>query len=199
MIIALTTTSTVASVTAIKADAATALVVGQKYVVASSTNCWIRQGTSKTITCVAQASILDTDFMAITVDGATSTYEFDKAGNGVTTGRVQVNISADTTAITVAARLRTAILATQTQLEVTDNGDGTLTVVAPDRAMTITETVVNAGFTITAGLMSAAAAAGSTYLPANTLMYIDGAAGPQLGTLRDTLDGKASVTRVKGP
>lgn len=106
-----------------------------------------------TITCVAKASMADTDYMTIG-DGFTpaKVYEFDTAGDGVTGGRIQVNISSDTTAAQVAARLRTAILANQPGLNVVDNADGTLTVthgwIGSQGNQTMTENVANAGFTV---------------------------------------------------
>lgn len=107
-----------------------------------------------TITCVAKASMVDTDFMTIG-DGLTpaKVYEFDVAGNGVTGGRVQVNISTDTTAAQVAARLRTAILANQPALSVVDNADGTLSLqhnwLGSGGNVAMSENVANAGFLVT--------------------------------------------------
>ena len=114
-----------------------------------------------TITCATVANLADSDYMTIG-DGINPPvlYEFDVAGDGVTAGRVQVNVSADTTAAQVAARLRTAILANQPALSVTDNADGTLTVtsdIAGAHAnITITENVTHASFTV-AGLTGGAA------------------------------------------
>ncbi len=108
------------------------------------------------ITCATKANLVDTDYMTIG-DGinVAKVYEFDTAGNGVTTGRVQVNVSTDTTAAQVAARLRTAILANQPALSVTDNADGTLTVThnwpGTGGNVTMTENVTHASFTV-AGL-----------------------------------------------
>lgn len=195
-LVALTTTSDSSTVTATAAGLGGALFPNQLYLFTSSTNCWIRQGTGKLVTCVAKASMVDTDFITVVLPTDTKIYEFDFAGNGVTTGRVQVNISADTTAATVAARLRTALLANQATLEVTDNTDGTLTIVAPDTIMTITETVANAGFLVAAAVVTTTAADGSMYVPAGFGVAITGDRGIQLGVLRDTADGKASLTRV---
>jgi phage tail sheath gpL-like len=90
------------------------------------------------------------------VAGMTGGSDPDVAGNH----RVQVNVSADVTAANVAARLRTAILANQPSLSVTDNGDGTLTVAhrwpGAGGNVTITENVGDAGFLV-AGLTSGAA------------------------------------------
>jgi len=178
------------------------MIVGAWYLFTSSTNCWIRQGTAKKVTCVAQASFVDTDYITITVSRAsvvvsTVVYEFDKAGNGVTAGRVQVNISTDTTAATCAARLRTAILANQPSLEVVDNLDGSLMVVAPDQHMDIAETVANAGFLVAADVVTTTAADGSMFIPAAMQVLLSGDMGPQLGVLRSTVDGLASLTRAR--
>jgi hypothetical protein len=164
----------------------------------STTNCWIKQGTTKLVTCVAKASLAEGDYVTIAIDdGLSKVYEFDLAPNGVTSGRIVVDISADTTAIQVAARLRTAILANQATLTVTDNGNGTLTITAPDKIMTITESVANAGFTVANTIVPAAAAAGSMYVPANVYVHLDGKQGPQLGVIRATADGSASLTKTK--
>ncbi len=195
--------STFASVTATVAVLASALLDGSPYLLASSTNCWVRQGTAKLVTCTTQANMLDTDTLTITyttAGGVTSTkvYEFDKAGNGVTAGRVQVNISADTTAANVAARLKTAIEANQTDLRVVDPANGTLIIdIADSTSLTITEGVNNAAFTVAAGTMQATAAAGSMFVPAGVQVLLDGSQGAQVGILRDTADGKASCTFVR--
>jgi hypothetical protein len=72
--------------------------------------------------------------------------------DGVTHGRKQVNVSSDTTAADVAARLRTAILAVFGSLTVTDNADGTLTVahnwLGTGGNVAMTENVANAGFLV---------------------------------------------------
>lgn len=105
------------------------------------------------ITCVAKASLVDTDYITIG-DGVTPAklYEFDTAGDGVTAGRIQVDISTDTTAAQVAARLKTAIEANQPLFTVTDNADGTLTITHKIPGVvgnsTITENVANAGFLV---------------------------------------------------
>jgi hypothetical protein len=102
------------------------------------------------ITCTTKANYVDTDYMTLG-DGMMPAreFEFDTAGNGVTSGRVQVDISGATTAADVATILRTAIVNTFPALEITDNADGTLRVehrwpgVAGN--VTITESVANAG------------------------------------------------------
>jgi hypothetical protein len=96
----------------------------------------------------------------------------------------------------VAARLRTAILANQATLEVTDNTDGTLTVVGPDVIVTITESVANAGFLVAAAVVTTTAADGCMFVPAGVSVAISGDQGPQVGVLRDSVDGRASLTRV---
>lgn len=109
-----------------------------------------------TITCVAKASLVDGDYLTIG-DGISplKLYEFDLTPNGVTAGRIVVDVSTDTTAAQVAARLRTAILANQPSLSVTDNADGTLSIThnwpGSGGNVAMTENVANAGFTV-AGL-----------------------------------------------
>lgn len=195
-----TGSSQFATIGATAVEAATGMVLGQDYVLASTTNCFIRQGTALKITCTTQANMADTDFITITVKGTAVVYEFDKAGNGVTAGRVQVNISADTTAAQVAARLRTAILANQTTLRVIDPTDGTLQVDLSDsRSLTITENVANAAFTITAGVMQVSAAAGSMFVPSGLSVMLDPVLGAQVGILQETAAGKSTVTLSRMP
>lgn len=103
-----------------------------------------------TIQCIAKAAMADTDYMTISDGVTTKLYEFDTVGNGVTAGRVQVNISSDTSPADVAARLRTAILAAQPLLNVVNGGGGVLTVTREVRAtsdITMTENVAGGGFT----------------------------------------------------
>jgi Pectate lyase superfamily protein len=105
-----------------------------------------------TITCTTKANYVDTDFMTIG-DGinVAKVYEFDTAGDGVTAGRIQVNISASTTAADVATVLATAITANQPAITVSRN-TGVLTLThnfsGPGTNITITENVANAGHTV---------------------------------------------------
>lgn len=107
-----------------------------------------------TITCTTKANYVDGETHTIG-DGMSiaKVYEFDVAGDGVTGGRVQVNISTDTTAAQVAARLRTAILANQPSLAVVDNADGSLALThqwaGQGGNVTMSDTVTNVGHTHT--------------------------------------------------
>lgn len=180
-----------------EADFTTVLAVQKFYELVSNTACWYKQGGAMLITCVAKASLVDTDSMSIMIDGVAQRFEFDTAGNGVSVGSVQVNVSADTTAATVAARLRTAILATftSTDLTVTDNADGTLTVIMLGAQLAMTETVANAGFLVAASTaLAATAGAGSCYTPAGYIRYLDGKYGQTVSIIRDAADGKATLT-----
>jgi phage tail sheath gpL-like len=113
-------------------------------------------GTSATgtITCTTKANYVDTDYMTIG-DGiqALKLYEFDTAGDGVTGGRVQVDISGATTAADVAAILKTAIEANQPSIGVVDAGSGVLDlthkIAGTFANVTITENVANAAHTVT--------------------------------------------------
>lgn len=106
------------------------------------------------ITCVAQNLYAggDTDFMTIG-DGILPavSYGFSVTGNPIA-GKVEVNISAATTAASVAALLRAAILANQPSLAVVDLGTGVLTVTqnwfGPAGNVAMTENVANAGFLV---------------------------------------------------
>lgn len=105
------------------------------------------------ITCVAKASLIDTETLVIG-DGinAPVTFEFDVAGDGVTAGNIQVDVSGDTTAADVAATLAPLITANVPALTVTDNMDGTITLTSKLQGtvgnVTITETVADAGFLV---------------------------------------------------
>ena len=162
----------------------------------STTNCWIKQASpSGTINCIAQASMADTDYITIN-DGTTSVlYEFDTAGDGVTGGRVQVDISGATSAADVAAVLKTAIEANQSYITVTDAGSGVLTLASTSKNITITENVTDAGFTVSYGPI-ASAASGSMFVPANVVMPISGYAGSNISVIRDTADGKATLVKA---
>lgn len=194
----LTGSSKFSTVDATLRELANTLEDQKNYVIVSSTNAYVRQGTAKKITCATQANMADTDYITITHKGTAVTYEFDKAGDGVTAGRVQVNISTDTTAATVAARLKTAIEANQTGLRVVDPADGTLTIDAVDtRDLTIIENVAHASFTITAGIMQASAAAGSMILPAGVPFFVEGALGAQLSVLQVSAGGAVTIMSAR--
>lgn len=192
-----TGTGQFSTVTATLAEVATGLGATFDYLLATSTNTYVRQGTAKKITCATNANMTDGDYITITIDGTAVLYEYDKSANGVTAGRTSWAAGAGTAAQT-AATLKTAIEATQTALRCVDHGDGTLTVDLVDsRGLTITETVAHASFTITAGIMQASAAAGSTLIPASFPVMLKGALGGQVGVLRVSADGAASVTRCQ--
>ncbi len=116
---------------------------------------WVSVGgvvASGSIVCTTKANYADTDYMTIG-DGvqAPKLYEFDFAGDGVTAGRVQVNISGATTASDVAVILKAAIDANQPLLTVV-NTTGTLALThklaGTFANVTITENVANAGHTV---------------------------------------------------
>lgn len=91
--------------------------------------------------------------------------------DGVMHGRKQVNVSSDSTAAQVAARLRTAILAVMPSLTVTDNSDGTLSLthnwLGTGGNVTMTENVANAGFLVS-GLSGGTDAAVAATVAATT-------------------------------
>ncbi len=97
------------------------------------------------------------------------------AADGTMHGRKQVNVSSDTTAAHVAARLRTAILAVMPALSVTDNSDGTLTLAhlwpGAGGNVTITENVTHASFTV-AGMSAGADSDSSGATTAIKLMTV---------------------------
>ncbi len=142
------------------------------------------------ITCVAKASLADTDYITVDDGFFVRVYEFDTAGDGVTVpGRIQVNVSTDTTAAQVAARLRTAVLNTSPGLAIVDNADGTLSLTSkwPGTAynVAITENVANAGFTVSG--MSGGSQPG---------FYIEKNGGMDGGCNETVVHGKASGSPV---
>ncbi len=175
----------------------TALVPNIIYMFASSTACWLRQGSAWLVTCVSKANSAAGDYFTITLDGTAVLYGLDVAGTGVPAGRTQIDISGATTAASVATLVRTAILATQATLSVTDNGDGTLTIVKSGSIVTVTENVVNAGFLAATTTLVASAADGNMFAPANLPFLLDGRYGAKVSVIRDAADGKASLTPVR--
>lgn len=173
------------------------MVASKQYLFVSSTACWIKQGTTKLVTCATLADMVDGETLTIAIsNGLTVVYEFDKAANGVAAGNVSWTAGAGTAAQN-AATLKTAIDGTaQDTLVVTDNADGTLTITAPDQHATFSDTVAHASFTIANTHPPAAAADGSMFVPAALVITLDGNNGPQLGVLRDAADGKCSLTRA---
>lgn len=119
-------------------------------------NGWVPAGgvaATGSITCVAKSNLVDeTDYITIG-DGlsAPKRYTFDVAGDGAVTG-IAVNVSTDTTAAQVAARLKTAIEANQPAIAVTDNADGTLSLAHKLAGVignvTIAENVAHASFAV---------------------------------------------------
>lgn len=108
-----------------------------------------------TIVCVAKASLVDGETVTLDDGPHTVVFEFDVAGDGVTGGRTAVDVSTDTSAIDVAARLHAAINGVVAGLTITstDPGTGTLNL-ANDVAGTAgnvatADTVTDAGFSTT--------------------------------------------------
>jgi hypothetical protein len=188
------TTSLEVAVTATHAEFAASMAAKDHWVLISNTALWLKQANpSGTITCVAKASMADTDYITIN-DGTTSVlYEFDTVGDGVTGGRIQVNISGATSATDVATILKAAIVANQSYITVTQ-ASGVLTLASTTKNITITENVANGSFTVVYGPI-ATAAAGSMYIPANYPVILRGEQGSNVSVLRDSADGKASLTK----
>lgn len=78
-----------------------------------------------TLTADTNANTGNTDTVTLNDGERSVVYEYDKGADGVVAGRVAV--TAGTTAATVAANFRTAILANQPRLGVVDGGAGVLT------------------------------------------------------------------------
>lgn len=139
---------------AIRRDGSAGLVTYYKNSGSGNTG-WVPAGgvvAGGTITCTTKANYADTDYMTIG-DGIqiAKLYEFDTAGDGVTAGRIQVNISGATSASDVAVILKAAIDANQPSITVAEaTGVLTLThkIAGTFANVTITENVTNAAHTV---------------------------------------------------
>ncbi len=179
--------------------ALTALVSGITYAFVSSTNCWLRQGSAWLLTAVAKASCAAGDYFTITVDGVDTVYQLNVSGTDSVkvVGAIQVDISAATDAESVVDLLVTAITAHQASLVLTDNDDGTLTIVQSGVRITLTEHVADAGFLVAATTLVASAAAGNMFIPLGTFMLLDGRFGAKVSVIRDTASGASTLVPVK--
>jgi hypothetical protein len=111
-------------------------------------------GTKSTgsITVVAKANLVDTDYFALEdALGTTKTFEYDVAGDGVTEGRIAIDVSELTTAEEVANATLNAINASSLKMQASSDNDDTVdleqndALAAGDTA--IVENVADAGFT----------------------------------------------------
>jgi hypothetical protein len=176
----------------------TALINGVLYVLVSSTNLWVRQGSAWLLTAATKANTAAGDYFSITIDGTTVNYQLNVTGSDANLdGMVQVDIHTATDAESVVDLLVTAIAAQQASLTLTDNDDGTLTIVKSGAIVTMTEHVAHASFTVAKTTLVAALAAGSMFWPANTLLVLDGRFGEKVSVIRDSADGKATLTPVR--
>lgn len=198
--------SSESAVTASEADFALAMaaaVSGQQasvYEFCSNTACWIKQGKAWTITCATFANLAALDYMTVADDGGAPTaFMFDKLGTGVPPGYTQVDVSAASTNAQVAAALKVAIdLLYSATITTTDNTDGTLTLVRAGAQLALTEHVTHASFTVAnSTALAATAGAGSMFVPALAIKFIDGKHGQTLSVIRDAADGKASLTPLR--
>lgn len=174
----------------------TTMLAQETYAVTTTTNALLKQGTAKRVTVVAQADMTDGDTLTISINGKDVVYEFDKTGNGVATGNVAVDISAASTAADVAAALVAEIDVAQTVLEVTDNADGTIDIVAPSLQMVITENVAHASFAVAARAITASAADGNTIVAAGQTVCLRGRHGAQVAIVQVSAGGSATASRV---
>lgn len=145
------------------------------------------------LTALAAASLLDAETFTLN-DGinAAKVFEFDKAGDGVTAGRVAVDITGNPNLATVGARIAVAINSqpqASFQIRAVDNGDGTVTLInqvpGTQGNQSSSETVANAGFVLTA--MAGAvdfvwAPAGTNATPASKGLLNEGNAIGETGT-----------------
>lgn len=191
----------VVSVASTETDFSTSMLADGKtlYQFCSSTACWIKQGKALLLTSATKANFADGDYFSLTLDGRAVTFEIDKTGDGLTAagsyaGRTAIDVSAASTAAQCAAIIAAAIdAAFPATLTVTDNADGTVTLLAK-KQLAATETVAHASFLIAAStLLAATAGSGSMFVPAGVVVVIDGRDGQTLSVIRDTADGKAHL------
>lgn len=120
---------------------------------ATATNSPPSSHATGTIVAVAVANLVDTETFVVSDGVSSKTFEFDVNGTGVTAGRVQVNVSTDTTSAHVRDRIITAINS-QTGWNIRAFIAAAATVglknTVPGSAgnVTITEAVADAGFTV---------------------------------------------------
>lgn len=107
----------------------------------------------------AKAIYIDGENMIVATspEGVVDTFEADVAGDGVTAGSIQVNISAATDAASVGVILAAAMVANLPWLTVVDNLDGTITATADEPGAesnnaTFTENVTDGGHIVPATL-----------------------------------------------
>jgi concanavalin A-like lectin/glucanase superfamily protein len=103
------------------------------------------------IECQAASTLVDGETFTINDgDGHIVTFEFDLAGNGVTSGNTAITLSPAATQATVRTTMRTAIDASALSVFTADQGSTAFMLVRPDggdvQKITITDTVANATF-----------------------------------------------------
>lgn len=188
------------AVAAAEADFSTAMVGGKFYEFCSSTNCYIKQGKALLVTCSTKANLVDGEQLTVTLDGVATVFEFDKTGDGVSSGAIAMDVSGVgvVTAANVAVVVAAALDAAYSDITVTDNTDGTITLNTNGHRMTATDTVAHASFTIAAStLLAATAGSGSMFVPALRVVLIDGLRGQTLSVIRASADGTATLTPVR--
>lgn len=173
---------------------ASAMALGDLWMLVSNTACWVKQGSpTATIVCDTNANMADGDTVTIN-DGinAAVVYEYDKASNGVAGGHVVW--AAGTTAASVATNLAAAINGTKPNTSVVATAVGsTVTVTSTMGNLTTTKTSTS-GMTV-AFTPQASAGAGSMFVPANVVVILGGQAGTDASIIQDAAGGKASLTR----
>ncbi len=167
------------------------------------------------IVCGTKANYIDDETMAVIDDGTNPalTFKADVAGDGVTGGAVAVNISTDTTAAQVAARLRTAIVAQHASLTITAGAVAVATIPLTHDLygslgnVAITENVANAAHVV-AG-MSGGVGAGTVsigigvkiglYPPARDTTAILAVGGASEAVTVDATAGQSGFTPTSAP
>jgi hypothetical protein len=174
------------------------------YAFVSTTNCWICQGPflqeatkasldlageTTNVTTVVEAQVAGTTGNSITL-------EFVADGIGVgnldESGYPAIVFHFED-AVTTVTNFEDAITAS-TYLAVKAAGVGANTFADPGDVMGAT----NLAGAVNESLVTpiATAGAGSTFVPANVIVYLDGARGDSLSVIRNTADGSASLTPV---
>lgn len=184
-----------------------AMVTGKTYEFVGSTNAWVRQAGARRLTCSTKANATAGDYFTVNYDAqGKRAFQLDKTGADTAlvaatisvTEVIRVDISGASTAAQVAALLAASIDTTMPAgVAVTDNTDGTIDLIA-DRQLATTEVCSNAAF-LSAASTALVATAGSLsiYTPAGTARYLDGRDGQTVAVIRDSADGKSTLTRVR--
>lgn len=192
-----TSTSQYSAVDSTVRTLASGLDANGEYLLTTTTNALVKQGTAWLITATTFANMANGDTVTITDQGVSVVYEFRKTGS-VTAGNILVDIAGLTTAAQVATALYAAIVINQSAITATDNTGSITLQVTTRTGLVVAENVVNAAFTVALTAPVASAASGSVIVAAGQTIMLLGRRGGQVGITRVSADGAATLVKVNG-